>query len=129
MTVGLETEALEVVDRFFGAIAAGDIDGVRDCYASDAQIWHNFDNIAQTPEENLQLLSYVADNWVNFRFEDIRQWVVEDGIIRQHMMRGEGPDGAPFETSAMLLLQIANGKIFRIEEYFDPGQLPFPPQE
>lgn len=115
-----------LADRFFGAVAAGDIDTVRDCYASDAQIWHNFDNAVQTRDENLQLLSYVSTNWKNFRFEDVRRTPIDGGFVQQHVMRGEGPDDQPFESPSILVVKVNDGLVARIDEYFHPGQVPLP---
>ncbi len=37
-----------VAQRFIDAITIGDADAARSCYAPDADIWHNFDDITQT---------------------------------------------------------------------------------
>lgn len=123
MTV-LDAGTNELADRFFGAVSAGDIDTVRECYSPDARIWHNFDNVETTREENLQLLAYVTENWKNFRFENVRRRPMEGGFIQQHEMHGEGADGKPFMAPAILLVSVQDGHVSRIEEYFDVGQCP-----
>lgn len=120
------TDMHTIADKFFSAATAGDIDTLRSIYSPDAQIWHNFDNATQTVDENLQLLGWVSENWSNFRFEDVRRHDIPGGLIQQHTMRGEGPDGQPFEAPAILLVRIADGQITGIEEYFDTGQVPLP---
>jgi ketosteroid isomerase-like protein len=112
-------------DRLFAAVAAGDLETVRSCYAPDATIWHNFTNAVQDPEENLRMLGLLA-TWRNFRFEDVRRRVIEGGFLQQHVMRGESPEGEPFEAPSILIVMVREDLITSVEEYFDPGQLPFP---
>jgi ketosteroid isomerase-like protein len=119
-----ESSLFAFADRFFGAVAAGDIDTVRACYSPDVRVWHNFDMVEQNREENLQLLAHVSATWKNFRFEDVRRRIVEGGFIQQHTMRGEGPDDKPFECPSLLIVQVEGDTIVRIEEYFDPHQTP-----
>lgn len=126
MAVGLDPQLNELADRFFGAVSAGDMDIVRDTYTPDAQIWHNFDNAVQTREDNLQLLSWVSANWVNFRFEDVRRHAIDGGFVQQHVMRGESLEGKPFESPSILVVSVSDDHITKIDEYFDPSQAPFP---
>ena len=42
-----------VAQRFIDAITIGDADAARSCYAPDADIWHNFDDITQTVDDNI----------------------------------------------------------------------------
>jgi len=117
----------DIADTFFGAVSAGDMETVRNSYRPDATIWHNFDNATQTVEENLQLLSWVSQNWVGFHFAEVRRHAIEGGFLQQHTMRGQGPDGTPFESPAVLLVRVDDdGLIASIEEYFHPGQVPLP---
>lgn len=34
---------LELAERFFQAVQTGDLDALREIYASEAEVWHNFD--------------------------------------------------------------------------------------
>jgi ketosteroid isomerase-like protein len=121
-----ENDLHAFADRLFEAVAAGDLDTVAACYAPDATIWHNFTNVKQTPEQNLQMLGLLAA-WKNFRFEDTRRRIIDGGFIQQHTMRGAAPDGQPFEAPSILIVKVgSDGKIKTVEEYFDPSQVPFP---
>ena len=46
-----------LITRFVGAIQAGDVATVREIYAPDAAIWHNFDEREQTVDENVVTLA------------------------------------------------------------------------
>ena len=41
------SDALEIAERFFRAIEAGNVEAIRAIYAPDAVIWHNNDNLEQ----------------------------------------------------------------------------------
>ena len=43
-------DPLEVADRLFAAIEAGDLDAVAALYAPEAVIWHNHDGVEQPAE-------------------------------------------------------------------------------
>ena len=51
---------LALAEKFVSAIERADVDVIRQCYASDARIWHNFDNIEQTVEQNLATLAWMV---------------------------------------------------------------------
>jgi ketosteroid isomerase-like protein len=121
-----QNELFAIADRLYDAVSAGDMETVRGCYSPDVKVWHNFDNREQTCEENLGLLAWVSANWRNFRFEEVKRQVAGAGYVQQHMMRGEGPDGAPFESPAIQVVEVKDGLIVRIDEYFDPSQVPLP---
>ena len=42
-------DTLELADRFFAAIEAGDVDAVRELYDPDVEIWHNTDGARPAP--------------------------------------------------------------------------------
>lgn len=124
-TTELAPEMVALAERFFGAITAGNIDVVRSCYDPEVVIWHNFDGIEQDLETNLQSLSFVVSHWTNFRYEQVRRRSLAGGFIQQHTIRGEGTDGIPFVAPATVIVTVTDGgKISRIEEYLDSGQLP-----
>lgn len=121
-----QDQVFALADRFFEAISAGDMQTVREIYAPDATIWHNFHPTDATREENVQLLTAVTSAWTNLRFESVRRQATDYGFVQQHIIRGEGPDGTPFEAPAILLVTVRDAYVARIEEYFDPAQVPMP---
>ena len=113
---------LGLAERFFAAIEAADIDAIRACYAPDAKIWHNFDGIEQTVEENLKVLVWMTPRLINKRYDVLRREALPDGFMQQHVLRGELRDGRPFEMPACVICQVSKGCITRLEEYLDTGQ-------
>jgi ketosteroid isomerase-like protein len=114
---------LELGDRFFRALMAGDTATIAELYASDATIWHNFDNQDQDREANLATLGWVISHVKDLRYEEIRRNALPDGFVQQHVLRGVAPNGSKLEVPAMMRVYCRDGQISRIEEYLDTGQV------
>jgi ketosteroid isomerase-like protein len=112
----------ELVVRFFAALEGGDIAALREIYAADAVIWHNDDLVEQPVEENLKVLQGLHRTVSGLRYHIIRRVPVPDGVLQQHVLRGQLPDGTEVELHAAMYLQVREGHITRIEEYLDSGK-------
>jgi ketosteroid isomerase-like protein len=117
------SDALALAERLFATIEAGDIDTVRELYAPGARIWHNHDGVVQTPEENLRLLGWIVRNITQLRYEDIIRQPTPAGFVQQHVLRGVNAKGEPIELPAAIICQVSDGKITRLDEYLDSGQI------
>lgn len=116
MTAG---EKLDLADRLFGSIEAGDVDGVRACYAPDARIWHNFDGAEQGVDENLATLAWMCGRLSDRRYDVSRREVLDDGVLQLHVLRGTTRSGEPFALPCAILVSMAGGRVTRIDEYLD----------
>lgn len=114
---------LALADRFLGAIEAGDIDTVRECYASDARIWHNSDGLEQTVDENLRVLKWMARTLPKRHYRVVRREALSDGFLQQHVLEGELPDGSLWTLDACVIVRAKDGKIVRLDEYLDSAQV------
>jgi ketosteroid isomerase-like protein len=114
---------LELCERFFAAAAAGDVEAVRGIYAPDAVIWHNNDGREQTVEQNLGVLAWATSRIEGFRYEDVRRTVTDSGFIEQHVLRGRAPNGVELRVPACLVCTVVDGRIARVDEYFDSAQI------
>jgi uncharacterized protein len=112
----------DIVNRFFTAIEAGDIETVRAMYAPDALIWHNDDLLEQPVEDNLKVLAGLHRAVSGLRYDIARRAVADDGVIQQHVLRGSLPDGTEVALHAAMYLRVRDGHITRIEEYLDSAQ-------
>jgi ketosteroid isomerase-like protein len=112
----------ELVGRFFAALEGGDIATLREIYAPDAVIWHNDDLVEQPVEENLKVLQGLHRAVSGLRYDVIRRVPAPDGVLQQHVLRGQLPNGAEVELHAAMYLQVRDGRITRIEEYLDSGK-------
>jgi ketosteroid isomerase-like protein len=89
-----ERAMLDLCDRFFAAVAGGDLDAVRAIYAPDTVIWHNNDDAEQSVEENLRVLRWATSRISGFRYEDVRRSAMANGFMEQHTLRGTAPGAA-----------------------------------
>ncbi len=119
-------EVHHLADQFLGAIEAADMDSVRRIYAPDASIWHNYDQIEQTRDENVRVASWFSTRLGDLRYTERRREIVTGGFVQQHVLRGIAPDGTPIMVCAMLRAwcekRDGQSVITRIEEYLDPAQ-------
>ena len=110
---------LELCDQLFSAITRGDIDAVRAIYAPDAVIWHNNDQVEETPARNLRVLGWVSKNIKDIRYEEMRRHETPTGFVQQHVLRGIAPNGTPLEIPACIVCEVKDGQITRLDEYLD----------
>jgi ketosteroid isomerase-like protein len=115
------TDALDLAQRFFAAVEAGDIDQIRAIYAPDAVIWHNHDRKEQTVEENLKVLKWVARNLTKRRYLVQRRVAIPGGFLQQHVLQAETV-GGPFSMPACIVVEVKDGRISRLDEYLDSAQ-------
>lgn len=116
------SDVLDLATRFVTAIEAGDIEGVKACYAPDAKIWHNYDNVDQSVDDNLKVLGWMCGVLSARKYDILRQIEIPGGYLQQHVLRGRLKSGADFAMPACLVVQASGGRITRLEEYLDVGQ-------
>jgi ketosteroid isomerase-like protein len=114
-----EQDILELADRFITGVQAGDQDGVRACYAPDAVIWHNFDNVEQTVDQNMRSLRWFARTLPDRRYRVLRREAIKDGFMQQHVLEATLPDGTAWAMPACVVAMVEDGLIARLDEYLD----------
>lgn len=115
------SDALEIAERFFRAIEAGDVAAIRAIYAPDAVIWHNNDSREQTVDENMRVLGWVSRNLKNRHYRVTRRVAIPGGFLQQHVLEAETANG-PFAMPACIVVEIRDGRISRLDEYLDSAQ-------
>jgi ketosteroid isomerase-like protein len=109
--------------RFFDCIEQGDVEGVSACYAPELVVWHNFDDLEQPREANLATLASMI-KWISERrYERRRVNVFEGGFVQQHVLTGIRRDGVRVSLPGILVGQVRDGKITRLDEYLDSAQV------
>jgi ketosteroid isomerase-like protein len=112
----------QIIDRFFAAIEAGDIEAVRRLYAPDAVIWHNDDLIEQNVEDNLKVLTGLHRAVSGLHYEIVRRAELPDGVLQQHVLHGALPNGKAVTLHCAMYLRVRDGHIARIDEYLDSAR-------
>jgi ketosteroid isomerase-like protein len=117
----------QVAAKFSEAYPVGDLDGLREVLHPDAAIWHNFDGREQSVEENLSMLAGIMAAHT-LRYVDIRTRCCDGVVVQQHRVLIDeqsliDEQAGCAVVEACLVMHIADGRITRLEEYFDPDQL------
>lgn len=118
-----EVEVRALAKRFFDSVEAGDIAAVRDCYAPNARIWHNTDDQEQSRDDNAAVLAGFVERISDRVYANRRLEVFEGGFVQQHELRGRRADGVAVRLTACLVCAVADGRITRLDEYFDSAQV------
>ena len=116
-----DAEMHGIGDRLVAAIAAGDADAVRSIYAPDARIWHNFDQVDQSVDDNLRTLVDLHHRATGLQYTEIRRFTAPGGFVQQHVLVGHAK-GGPLHMPAMIRFWVEGGRIARLEEYLDTRQ-------
>lgn len=118
-----EKQSLEVADRLFKAIERGDVAAIRELYAPHTKIWHNFDGVIQSVEENLAVLGWVVANIAEIAYTDIKRQPTPSGFVQQHVLRGRlKSSGKEVALPACIVCTVERGHITRLDEYLDSAQ-------
>jgi ketosteroid isomerase-like protein len=112
-------EYLAIAARFMQALEACDLDAVREIYASDARLWHNFDQQLQSVEDNIKTLQWIHRKLDNLKYDIVRAEPIPGGYYQQHVLRGTLANGAPFAMPACAIVKVERGKIVALDEYLD----------
>ncbi|WP_296598307.1 nuclear transport factor 2 family protein [Phenylobacterium sp.] len=123
MTDAHAAEMAALADRFFGAIEAGDIATVADCYHADAVIWHNDDGLETTPAQNLEVLKAYVANVPRREYANRRFFAIAGGFVQQHDTTLHLADGRVRVLPVCIVFQVDGGKIRRLDEYLDRATL------
>jgi ketosteroid isomerase-like protein len=117
-------EIQSLAKRFFDSVEQGDIDALVDCYAPNAEIWHNTDELIQGPQDNKKTLSGMVTRIVDRLYDDRRVAVFDGGFLQQHVLRGTRvQDGVRVHLPACVVCTVKDGKITRLDEYFDSARV------
>ena len=92
-------------------------------YAPDAVVWHNYDGVAQTVDENLRVLRWLVRHVTDLRYEEVRRLRTPEGFVQQHVLRAKALDGSEVTIPACLIGTVRDGRIVRLEEYIDSAHV------
>jgi ketosteroid isomerase-like protein len=107
--------------ELLAAITTTDVEALQRIYAPDVVIWHNFDQVEQTLEENLKVMFWMGKRLSGMEYGDIHRQPTPTGYVQQHILRGTAPDGTKLEMPACLVVTIEGERITRLDEYLDPA--------
>ena len=110
--------------RFFDAIEAGDIDTMKNSFAPGAEIWHNTDELVGTPEQTAVVLTGMVARIKDREYADRRLTAYPGGFVQQHVLKGRRVhDDGEVRLPCAIICKVENGKITRLDEYFDSAHV------
>lgn len=114
---------LDIANRFFNALLAGDATELDSLFAKDATFWQNFSGRDQQRDNFLPGFSKLAGIITDLRLDNVRRTGTASGFVEQHTLCGVTASGAELAAHGCFIAQVNDGKIARIEEYLDGAQL------
>ena len=119
-----DVKSIEVLaKRFFDAVENGDPATLEAIYDPKVEIWHNTDRLTVTREDNIKVLKAFIEKAPKRRYTDRRLIAYPGGFVQQHLLIAEQPNGKVLELPACLVCAVENGRITRLDEYFDSAAL------
>jgi ketosteroid isomerase-like protein len=109
--------------RLIDAAERNDVKELSSIFESDAVIWHNTDGLTVTIADNFAPSAKLTATVPRRRYEEVKITPFTGGYVQQHRLVGETIDGKPFVLPACAIMHVRDGKIIRIEEYFDSAPL------
>lgn len=116
-------ESIELCDRFFDAIEAGDYDTIESCYAPELVVWHSGDCLYESRESNLEHFKPGFSSHTKRRYKDRRVHPFEGGFVQQHTMELTHENGFVGRMKVCFIAYVRDGMLSRIYEYYDRGRL------
>lgn len=115
---------VEVVERMFRALEAGDLPGLEAVYADDITVWTNLNPVDADRTASLKLVAWLARTVQGLHYEVTARFPVtlpdgSDGVVQQHVLTGTAPDGTALRAPACLVVAVRDGRISHIDEYLD----------
>ena len=114
----------DVAHRFLDALNAGDVDAARACYHPDAEVWHDFDGVTQTVDENMYLMAAMGKRSSRREYVIRRLEPIEGGYLQQHTLEITTLAGQDLVAEAVALVRVGDdGLIHRLDEWINPAPL------
>lgn len=123
MTEAATDSPTEIAKQLFAAIEAGDVAAVERLYSPGIVVWHNYDGVGQTKDENLRTLRWLTRNVRNLRYEEIRLRETSGGFVQQYVLRATGPDGTVLDVPVCMVGAVQDRLITRLDEYMDSAHV------
>ena len=119
-----DTRPLDMADRLFAAIEAGDYPAVEALWADDVLVWHSGDAADNDRVRALKVIRWFLNVTNARRYEILDRQVFEGGFVQQHVLHADGTGGASIAMRVCIVIKVAaDGSITRIDEYFDPADM------
>ncbi|MCF6389042.1 nuclear transport factor 2 family protein [Mycobacterium sp. MBM] len=115
---------VDVANRLFDAIERGDYAGIEALWADDIAVWHSGDRADNDRTLALKVIRWFLRVTATRRYEILDRQFFDGGFVQQHLLHADATDGASIELRVCIVIKVgADGRITRIDEYFDPAEM------
>ena len=119
-----DTAIVDVADRLFGSIEAGDFNAVAAMWAQDVVVWHSGDAEDNERDRALKVIRWFMRRTTSRRYEILDRQVFAGGFVQQHVLHADGTAGESIALRVCIVIKVgSNGMITRVDEYFDPADM------
>jgi ketosteroid isomerase-like protein len=119
-----ENEMNALANRMARAYEQNDTDAVAACYAPDARIWHNFDGVEQTVQDQLGAMRWLNEKLKNLKYEIVSRNFFDGGYVQQYVVHGTlANGGGAFRMPLCMSVTVRDGRVARLDEYLDSAHL------
>jgi ketosteroid isomerase-like protein len=115
-------DADRLLDQFFAAITAGDIEAVALMYHDDVRVWHNVTGRTIDAAASLAILRWYVQTVSSRRYEIIERRHWPGGAMQRHVVHGRVGERT-IAAAVCISFDIGDGKIAAIHEYVDSGAI------
>lgn len=119
-----ESDMRAFAKYFFDRVEENDFDGLIACYAPDAEVWNNTDQLVIKPSDIAERLAQFDALVTDKGYEKRELEVWPGGFVQRHMLCGtRRTDGQRVEMPACLVAEVKDGKVTRSFDYIDSAKL------
>jgi hypothetical protein len=108
-----------IIDRFYAALADGDVEAMRACCTPDAVFWHSYDRIPLALDEIAPAWRELVVGFPRRGFTDVRRATIPGGFVLRQQMVGETAAGRRMAWPLCCFIAVEGGLIARLDEYID----------
>jgi ketosteroid isomerase-like protein/predicted ester cyclase len=114
---------VQLANALFDSIEANDTKKFLSLCAADARVIDTSEG-ADTPiAEEADFLATMPKLFKTFKYAQRRYAATADGAVLQHSLQGETHSGHSVDAPIMIRMYVAQGKISRMEEYYDSSRV------
>lgn len=115
---------VDVANRLFGAIEAGDYDAVAAMWSDDVLVWHSGDPADNDRVQALKVIRWFMRRTTARRYEVLDRRMFDGGFVQQHILHADGTSGESIALRVCIVITVGpDDLITRIDEYFDPADM------
>ncbi|XUU59751.1 nuclear transport factor 2 family protein [Erythrobacter sp. HA6-11] len=110
--------AIDLAEKFFAAVARGDVEGAKACCAGSFRGSQN-GGPAMDREGLMEFSAAVKAIVPDFRYEETVRSATDTGFVEEHRVRGILPDGGQLDLMVCVVGEVEEGRITVLREYVD----------